>query len=317
MLWMKPLRQVVWRDGFNAPLDLIGASFQRYGHDAMTQNAKKLEHDLSADWQTDLSNDLSDGQSPEPCGLASTDTTHTSDTAETAETADILTVQNLDIPKLVSYVSVALPGLPDDVARYVVNVFKRRVLSGPSQINDKFTLNLAVKLKGIAELQSHDAEDFELLIRWLYEQWADSPNDQGWQAVWQRWQYDWTWAKPGNNQPWQAYVFAMDAPFPPEAENYNSGPLRLLVAICRKMGEHFADDKGVWYLGCRDAADLIGIHETIANRWLRMLVKDGVLSYAQPYRRGTRKAQRFRYLGSAIRKPKRSKSNKRNSTAAN
>ena len=49
-----------------------------------------------------------------------------------------------------------------------------------------------------------------------------------------------------------------------------------------------------FYLDCRTAGRLLGIHYVLANKWLRLLVMDGVLSLVS---RGIRnKASEYRYI---------------------
>lgn len=53
-----------------------------------------------------------------------------------------------------------------------------------------------------------------------------------------------------------------------------------------------------FYLACRSAGELLGITHVTANRWIRLLENEGILTRIQT---GTRsKASEFRYVGSSL-----------------
>jgi len=82
---------------------------------------------------------------------------------------------------------------------------------------------------------------------------------------------------------------------PDVAEDYDQDALRLLVALCRELQRSAAS--GPFYLSCRTAGRLLGVDHTTANRWLFLMINDGILEVTEPGERAKRKAARYRYLG--------------------
>jgi len=156
-------------------------------------------------------------------------------------------------------------------------------------------LSLATSLKGLPGLADKMGEDFEPLIRAWYTASLPHMREKDWQAVWERWLYLWLWAKPGYNIVVNAYTESLQDPFPECALDYPSQVMRRLIGLCRTLSQRHADARGVWFLSCRSAAEVLGVEHTTAAKLLKMLVKDGVLELAEPGT--TRKAARYRYLG--------------------
>jgi hypothetical protein len=82
-----------------------------------------------------------------------------------------------------------------------------------------------------------------------------------------------------------------------EAGEYEAERLQLLACLCREL-QHDAGD-GPFYLSNREAARLLDVPTMTANRWLFLLVADGVLSVVA--KGGTpdapRRATRYRFNG--------------------
>jgi hypothetical protein len=70
--------------------------------------------------------------------------------------------------------------------------------------------------------------------------------------------------------------------------------MRLLVGLCRVLHTHYADERGVWYLACRSAAEVLGVGHPYVAKFLNILVDDGVLEIVEHHT--TVKARRYRYL---------------------
>ncbi len=81
---------------------------------------------------------------------------------------------------------------------------------------------------------------------------------------------------------------------PEVAREYDQQPLQLLVALCRELQR--SAGSGPFYLSCRTAGRLLGVDHTTANRWLFLMISDGILEIAEPGDRAKRKAARYRYL---------------------
>lgn len=86
------------------------------------------------------------------------------------------------------------------------------------------------------------------------------------------------------------------APVPLAAE-YESDGLRLLAALCRELQQDSGD--GPFYIANREAARLLGVPTMQANRWLFLLVAEGILSVVTKggTADGVRKATRYRFNG--------------------
>lgn len=73
--------------------------------------------------------------------------------------------------------------------------------------------------------------------------------------------------------------------------------LQILVALCRELQRAAGTEP--LYLSCRKAGDLFSVSHTEANRWLFLLVSDGILRVVTKggTQKNPRNATRFRYLG--------------------
>lgn len=73
--------------------------------------------------------------------------------------------------------------------------------------------------------------------------------------------------------------------------------LQVLVSLCRELQRGAGGQP--FYLSCRTAGELLGVTHQTANRWLFLLVADGILNEIAKggTRETARRATRFRYLG--------------------
>jgi hypothetical protein len=87
------------------------------------------------------------------------------------------------------------------------------------------------------------------------------------------------------------------APGPRVARNYDDPRLRRLVTFLSLLHRHF---KGAaFYLDCRRAALLLGVHRNTANRWLSVvLVADGVLELVTRGSKAKGLANEWRFIAS-------------------
>jgi hypothetical protein len=90
----------------------------------------------------------------------------------------------------------------------------------------------------------------------------------------------------------------MSAPQPPEADQFKSPQIRMLISLCRELQRERGDTP--FYLSCRDAAAALGLHgnrpHVAAWRWLRMLCHVGVLRRGAIGSMKDRKANEYRYI---------------------
>ena len=78
------------------------------------------------------------------------------------------------------------------------------------------------------------------------------------------------------------------------AERYEDESLRRLVGLCAEL-QRRAGNGEPFYLACRAAGAQLSIDHKLANKWLRLLVRDRVLVEVEKGKR--RRATTFRYVG--------------------
>jgi hypothetical protein len=76
---------------------------------------------------------------------------------------------------------------------------------------------------------------------------------------------------------------------------YDEPPVLLLAALCREL-QRIAG-AGPFFLDCRSAGRLLGIHHTTAWRLLTVLCADGILAPGDKGSQASGKANEYRYLG--------------------
>ena len=90
-------------------------------------------------------------------------------------------------------------------------------------------------------------------------------------------------------------------PLPPEAEDprFTTPEFKQLVALCYHLSELSVN--GVFFLSCRTAQRLLDLnnHMTPA-RWLKLLVKLGVLKISEPGSTDKQRATRYIYVPAAL-----------------
>lgn len=99
----------------------------------------------------------------------------------------------------------------------------------------------------------------------------------------------------GLEKAWQA---AQTAPLPPEAYQFQNPGVQMLVALCYQLQRQHRGGRP-FYLGCREAARLLGIagkspHVT-AHRWLWLLIHSGVLEKVSTGSQASGKANEYLY----------------------
>lgn len=87
---------------------------------------------------------------------------------------------------------------------------------------------------------------------------------------------------------------ARSAEFPEAADLFEGDAARLLVAVCRELQRAAGD--GPFYLSCRKAGELIGLHYTRAADYLAMLADLGIVQVVEVGSAETNRATRYRYL---------------------
>ena len=90
------------------------------------------------------------------------------------------------------------------------------------------------------------------------------------------------------------FAAAKEAELPAEAAEIEQEKLRQLVALCRELQRAAGD--GPFFLSCRTAGRLLGVHFKTANRWLFYLVQEGLLELVKAGDASTMQASRYRYV---------------------
>jgi hypothetical protein len=84
-------------------------------------------------------------------------------------------------------------------------------------------------------------------------------------------------------------------PYPPEAAQFQQEELKQLTALCWQLQKASSED--VFFLSCRHVQKLFGLnHANVGARWLRGLVRFGVLEEIEKGGPHTNKATRYRYV---------------------
>lgn len=155
---------------------------------------------------------------------------------------------------------------------------------------------LARKLKAIPALASADGADLEFIVRDWFEQAKSTIATQDFYTSLSEFITAWNRVKfaHGMNPMAVARNEAEREDDPECAQRFEDDRLRLLVRICRALQRYAGD--GPFYLGCRTAAEQLGISHTQAAVWLRLLCQLGILRLVEPAERKDKRANRYRYL---------------------
>jgi hypothetical protein len=93
----------------------------------------------------------------------------------------------------------------------------------------------------------------------------------------------------------QLFDQALADPFPHCAARFPTYEMKVLVALCRKLSEHWLPSP--FPLSCRVAGELLEVSHTAAAGWLFLLVAEGVLDVHEVGTKGTRRASEYFYRG--------------------
>jgi hypothetical protein len=167
---------------------------------------------------------------------------------------------------------------------------------------------LATSLKNIPELAKQPAEVVRPAVHWWWVESESFMRVKAWDRVWKRFRTMWSrWAKPEFGAVWRARDVVLTSPLPPAALKYRKPAKQHLVALCHAIQAEAG--AGVWWLSWRSAHDaLISMGHKISlagvGKWLRELVRDGVLVQPWKHERGSLWAQRYLTAEVAARRAK-------------
>lgn len=93
----------------------------------------------------------------------------------------------------------------------------------------------------------------------------------------------------------QRFDQARADPFPHCATRFPTYEMKVLVALCRKLSEHWLPSP--FPLSCRVAGELLEVSHTTASMWLSLLVAEGVLELHKVGTKSTGRASEYFYRG--------------------
>jgi len=159
-------------------------------------------------------------------------------------------------------------------------------------------MDLAGSIRRIPGMASRSYK--ELLPTVAYWHAASCHTNEDWEGIKKHWQRAWQASarlrNDSHDTALMAYRAIMATPVPPAiAARYpDDEALQRLMALCAELERRSSVEP--WYLSARKAADLLGISKWKAHGYLNQLVSAGVIEPAAEHKRGSAKAQRYRYI---------------------
>ena len=154
-------------------------------------------------------------------------------------------------------------------------------------------------LKGMSEFVKLDAKAVKNLCREWHRCALSKIGTKPFDETWADFAYGWDRVKypKGDGMLKLAVENALKAQVPVDAEKeYESPETQLLVRVCYELQKLKGTE--MFWLSCYDAANILGISHTNANKRIQMLVTDGILEMIE--KNTTRKATRFRYIANLL-----------------
>jgi hypothetical protein len=180
------------------------------------------------------------------------------------------------------------------------------------QRNDQI-LALARRLKGMAHLTDAPVEAVQGIVRIWHRKALPTINTKEWEQTWKDFKRAWKRVQfPIGQDPIHELIRVAAGTETPEESRYQQPEVRCLVRVCRALQtacEIRGSDR--FYVSCRTAAvecGFTGEHGfRTAARWLKRLVKDGVLELVKAGIGGTscRLASEYRFRGLCLQPAKR------------
>ena len=161
----------------------------------------------------------------------------------------------------------------------------------------KCLFKLARGLKGIPELAEQPVTVIEPYIKRWHELALPQLRTQSYEDSWWDFAESWESVKYPLGAGLMSDVIsrASTADMPAVAERYENPKVRLLIAVCRGLQQEQGDDP--FFLSVRSVAEIGEITPIQASRWLRGLVRDGVLERVSKGDYATHQASQYRYIG--------------------
>jgi hypothetical protein len=154
---------------------------------------------------------------------------------------------------------------------------------------------LARALKGIPALADADADSLRPIVKQWHTLALPHIETKDFTETWIDFLQAWPRVKIPKGATMEAVMQkALELPPPKIAEQYEDGPIRRLIALCRQLASQ--GNGGTFYLSCRTAGELLGVSHVQANRWLFLLDHDKVVKQVSKGERGKRQAAEYRWI---------------------
>ena len=166
-----------------------------------------------------------------------------------------------------------------------------------SGMRNNNVFELARTLKAIPTLADAPGKHLRPYVRFWHEQALPVIGTKAFEETWIDFLKGWSRVKfPKGSGPMSGILSrALEAELPKEAIVYEQEPLQLLVSLCRELQRVHGDSP--FFLSCRKAGQLLHVPFKTENRWLFLLVQDGVLDLVIQGSMSGHQASRFRYTG--------------------
>lgn len=154
---------------------------------------------------------------------------------------------------------------------------------------------LARRLKGLPRYREAEPKTLKPIVREWHRLALTTIRTKSFDESWMDFLKAWNSAKLPKWKicPEEILNAVKSEPLPEAAKDYDDPVVQRLVKLCQVLQREAGDSPFI--LSCRKAGEWLGVGYKIANKWLRMLVLEKVLSIVTP---GTEtKAHRFRYHG--------------------
>lgn len=167
---------------------------------------------------------------------------------------------------------------------------------GPG-MRHQLVFELARALKAIPGLNDADVNSLKPIVQDWHRRAQPVIRTQPFEETWIDFFIGWPRVRfPIGLEPLEGILVRAASSTPPaEILQYEQQQLHLLASICRELQRAAGDSP--FFLSCRKAGELVGVGHIQANRWLRLMVQDGLLREVVKGTARTNLASRYRYLG--------------------
>lgn len=180
-------------------------------------------------------------------------------------------------PVIIRHVKACIPRMPNGFARAL--------------------FHLARRLKSVVKDQPPDS------LEWAVRQWhkdaAPIIGDIPYEAIWAEFCQCWERVKQPFDSTLETLLAEVRAGrMPPEAEQFDSQPMKELVGLCAAMQDKAGADP--FFLDCRSAGRVLRLSHEAANIMLKLLCTKHIIKIVQAGQPG--RATRYQYIGNKKRK---------------